>query len=211
MSIRGVLETACLLFWVAFALLGGSGCAPANANATNPSDPAGVRVQHPMAEASALLVEGKGPDANMSFRCSAVAVGDHVALTAAHCVRDRFDLQVTSAAGAHRVTLAEMNTERDIARVHLDGPALPFQAVLRRGEVPPLGQYVYAVGFGCDPSRPGVRPGLFIWERDRDSMQLAMSVCFGDSGGGVYDRDGRLFGIVARKGEHTWATDARGF
>ncbi len=137
-------------------------------------------------------------------RCSAVAVGDHEIMTAAHCVPpDLGSIKATPSPGDRvlNVVEAHVNELDDIALLTLDGAPLLVQARLAQA-MPDEGAIVFAAGFGCYETL-AVYPGLYIGEAPLqfglNRIAFAMGVCFGDSGGPVFDEDGALIGILSAK------------
>lgn len=137
--------------------------------------------------------------------CSLVAIEPGTALTAAHCVRDLQAANVQTYTRRHwDVAAWEAHPNRDIAVLHVAGPnGMPVADVAQ--DLPEIGDLVYLVGYGCpsyDPKLPMVRPGTWTGQIDFVDSEWAVlgPVCPGDSGGGLFNEDGELLGIITSKG-----------
>jgi hypothetical protein len=128
-------------------------------------------------------------------RCSAVVMSRHRALTAAHCLHSglRVDGQLVGG-----VQIAQ-----DLAR--LDGDFEPPYAHVAKHAGPQL----LLEGYGCDPDRAWLfsrpvrhtRPAELLLVTKQPGLELAIfgRVCFGDSGGAVWNDRGELAGIITAR------------
>jgi hypothetical protein len=134
-------------------------------------------------------------------RCSAVAIGPELALSARHCFRDEgADLGALRSLDGmvHPVRSVALSPTADIAVLSFDGdtPTAPVSPTLPR-----LLDPVWTVGFGCPPAGElGVRPAVWGPGPDLDGEYvLSGVVCPGDSGGPVFDRAGRVVALSVRR------------
>jgi serine protease Do len=129
--------------------------------------------------------------------CSGVAVDDHLVLTAAHCT-DKGEFEVIVFPGEARLaTVKSVDPIRDLALVHTFGEPLKAQA--RYASTPPKeGDLLFLVGFGCFGSI-NIAPGLYVTRAPGNQLAIAMAVCFGDSGGPVFNIRGELVGIMSSR------------
>lgn len=152
--------------------------------------------------------------------CTAVWIGTDEILTAAHCVRDdKFPMKNPVGESIYYVTRAEIDPDDyvtyhpgtviaynvifDLALIQVVVEKMPAHTfALLPNELPAVGETVYGVG----------HPSKLYWSfitgeisayRHRDDLgnviQINISVWFGDSGGGIFDHDGKLFGICSQK------------
>lgn len=192
-AIDNALVLICVVGVLLLACLGAPGCAPV---APPRHQAGGSWPTHPDVPVhAAVMLHGNG------WACSGVAVGEHEVLTAKHCT-DMGEFEVEYAPG--EITMAAMVAsydDRDVAIVYT------YDELSILAEVAPFrplpGTLVYAVGFGCAPGKgpgmPTVHVGAYI-EPDMDSdLVLAMAVCNGDSGGPVFDQEGRVFALISKR------------
>jgi hypothetical protein len=175
---------ACLIFVLLLAFFSVQGCAPV----APPQPPIPEHV--PVHTAVRLDMDGAA--------CSGVAVGPYTVLTAKHCTThgaitvERFPgLAPTRVIGqiTHpELDLAVLQTEDELGAYARPAPYRPLP-----------GTVVHAVGFGCKTHAPTVHVGLYVSQDLDGDLRMAMGVCFGDSGGPVFDDQGRLFAIISRK------------
>lgn len=99
---------------------------------------------------------------------------------------------------AIQVQTEYVSPDTDVARLAVMGDAQPFQvrAFIRRRPVS-IGEHVCTVG-GDLFQNYGVRKCGDVAEVFSDFVALSIHVVPGNSGGGVYDRDGNVVGIVSR-------------
>jgi S1-C subfamily serine protease len=148
-----------------------------------------------MRDAVATLEDAGG------LRCAAVWVSRDKLFTAAHCVDDGAPLMVGLARGGYRhvVVLAEHPTVdlAVLATVGLPGP----HSVAVPGPTPEYGTHVQSVGhpIGLQWSiAEGVVTGTReLWGHSY-WLQASAPMFFGNSGGALFDPQGRLVGIASR-------------
>jgi hypothetical protein len=132
--------------------------------------------------------------------CSAVVVGPLEVLTAQHCTRDRElgDLRVGTDAG-EPVGVREVFqfADVDLVSLTLESPLPPPYAVL--GPQPAVGEELFVVGYGCSHNHTEKRlvravhyvKHVLFW-----GYEMEGKACRGDSGGAVFDANGRLVGVT---------------
>jgi S1-C subfamily serine protease len=137
-----------------------------------------------------------------------VVVGpEGLVLTAAHVVRGG-DVLAVLRPGADEPQAARViysDAEHDLAVLAVDGP-LPDRITLPTAIRPlELSERLFATGYPLDIREryPAAVSGELSRENNDGSLQVAMSVNPGNSGGPVIDADGALVGIMARRGEPT--------
>jgi len=132
--------------------------------------------------------------------CSAVFVAPTVAYTAAHCLRDAALVTVA----ARRVVAARVSEHADLARVRV---AIPWHGPVAEIDptIPAAGDVLTLRGYGsacAQFARPVVYRHRALFPVESPDLVFGGRACHGDSGGGVFDRDGRLRAIV-------WGTRTR--
>lgn len=148
----------------------------------------------------ALLSEATG-----SSGSGVVTTADGLVLTAAHVVHGAKDLLVVFPNGKQvKGKVLGANYSKDIAMVRItDAGPWPFA---ERGESKPLaaGDWVIAMGHsaGFDPDRPPpVRFGRVISKGPGNFLTTDCTLIGGDSGGPLFDLDGRIVGINSNIGQ----------
>ncbi len=137
-----------------------------------------------------------------------VVVGpEGLVLTAAHVVRGG-DVVAVLRPGADEPQAARViysDSEHDLAVLVVDGE-LPDRITLPTTVQPlTLSQRLFATGYplAIQERYPAAVSGELSRENNDGSLQVAMSVNPGNSGGPVIDEHGALVGIMARRGEPT--------
>jgi hypothetical protein len=173
---------------------------------------AGVALAAPAAvvdarDAVAVVRQGGGT-------CAGVFVDDHRLVTAYHCVPAAGQVEIASRAGVQargRVTATDPTADLAVVEV------VPFGApyVALRTTPVEVGEAVYAIGhpYASAPPR-GYLEGTLRWTVTEGqvgnvgvrAVQFSAPVNPGNSGGGLFDADGSLVGIVSRR-----AGDGLGF
>lgn len=135
--------------------------------------------------------------------CGAVLVAPDTALTARHCILPGFKggLLVHPDGQAHIAVQASVASDADIAFLRIAPTARQYAQLGRSTK----GTEGYVLGYGCSSgrrldARPVVQLGSFIPHLPDDFLFDAWegTACKGDSGGGVFDAQGRLLGINVR-------------
>lgn len=140
------------------------------------------------------VVDEQGEESGMG---SGVVIGKELVATNCHVVREATRLRVISQNGEFAGQWVRQDPLRDICILAVAGLAAP-QVSLRRSETLVVGEPVFAVGnplgFGL-----AVSSGLVsaIDEREKPPVLIASAAMSpGSSGGGLFDRAGRLVGIT---------------
>jgi serine protease Do len=134
-----------------------------------------------------------------------VASADGLILTAAHVIEGVEEVQVVFPDGKQvkgKVLGANLSKDIGLVKIEDEGP-WPF---MERGESKPLkaGDWVIAMGHstGFDPSRtPPVRFGRVVSDGPGNFMTTDCTLIGGDSGGPLFDLDGKVVGINSSIGE----------
>jgi len=146
--------------------------------------------------ASVLKVEAQNGDGSVSLG-TGVVVGPGMVVTNCHVTRSARTIEVVKGAQRRVVESQQSNVEHDLCLLH--SPQVQDDPVVAiRHDRPRVGQPVYAVGFVL-----GIAPRLnageinAVYDYD-DGRIIETDAAFtsGASGGGLFDPDGRLVGIV---------------
>ncbi|MDD5260741.1 MAG: tetratricopeptide repeat-containing serine protease family protein [Methylacidiphilales bacterium] len=136
---------------------------------------------------------------------SAVFVStDGLLITAAHVVRDAIRISVVTTVGLKKAQLIQIDTANDVAILKCDGVFTP--APVRPSKSMKLGQTVFTLGFpniqlqGFSPKMTrGEISSLSGIQDDPRQWQISVPLQPGNSGGGLFDENGNLVGIVVAK------------
>jgi hypothetical protein len=156
--------------------------------------------------------------------CTATAIGPRTILTAAHCIDDNATATVSTATQVATIICKHHpNYATDISadfalcvtNVDFTKPKDGFEQVNTNPALAGMNQKIQLLGYGC--RQPGGGDGAFgsLYEGEAFVQQIATNdnyvrtaggaaVCFGDSGGGAYNRPGpgefmrRLIGVNSR-------------
>lgn len=136
---------------------------------------------------------------------SGVSIGASLVLTAAHVVRGA-DLVAVLPTGGNQslpTTVVYVDPEHDVAILHVGGELPAALALPSSQRTMEIAERLYATGFPIDVQQryPAAVSGELSRENNDGSLQVAMSVNGGNSGGPVLDRSGALVGIVTSRGE----------
>lgn len=122
--------------------------------------------------------------------CSGTAVGRNVVLTAEHCFND--GATVVAIDGQPVTVLERITDGRDHALVRV---SVTFDRWAAVGPQPVQGQALRWVG------HPGLVPDVYrqgyVAKVDKDGIYIDGSSYRGDSGAGLFDREGRLVGVLS--------------
>jgi S1-C subfamily serine protease len=159
-------------------------------------------------------------ETSVTSYCTGVWVGADEILTAAHCVNDEDKKPWTSPVGElvtyvikkeidtsetttyHNSKVIAFDNNVDLALIQAEVIIPNHMVALLPTELPAIGERVYQVG----------HPHKLYWSFSSgevsayrhsgeigDVIQANISVWYGNSGGGLFDRDGNLIGICSRK------------
>lgn len=143
--------------------------------------------------------------------CTAVAIGNHIALTARHCVEDidaPGQLFLTNLNHElHTTVIVYPNMMHDIAVISV---MPPFSKWITADIMDPLpaftGEPVSSYGYGCTPEHVLTehaniveQPHAMIGDGNFDYILLQGLACPGDSGGPVIRASGKVMGITVTR------------
>ncbi len=132
---------------------------------------------------------------------SAVLVAQATLVTNCHVVRDAWDIRVITRLVPERGQLIRADIERDVCLLHvpgLTGTVVAFGDTTSKKE----GDTIVAIGFakGADMSvTQGHIEGLFTYKGRGRVVQGSATFSPGKSGGGLFDRDDKLVGVLTFK------------
>jgi V8-like Glu-specific endopeptidase len=128
------------------------------------------------------------------FQCSGVEIYPDFALTASHCVGNSDAIWVN---GIRVKLVIEPNPEWDMAMLHV--PGLKGPNVVWVDRKPQVGDLAILVGWGCSKRNETASAKIGRVESiDGRDLTFDVTVCAGDSGGPVFDMQGRLIGLLVR-------------
>jgi S1-C subfamily serine protease len=161
-----------------------------------PAQPFHPAVYLPLA-ASVVQVEARLPQGRLSLG-SGVTVAPSVIATNCHVVRDAIDIRVAAGGAQWGVDAERAYLDRDVCFLRV--PGWTGRAVtLARTSEPALGATVVALGFTAGtPMTPRVGVVRALHELDGGHV-IESDAPFnsGSSGGGLFDADGALVGLLA--------------
>lgn len=130
---------------------------------------------------------------NEGGTCSAVIFKAGYALTAAHCVDGDYDFVI----GGRAASVERSNRILDLAVVKFLSRTTDGSVVLAL-KTPSKGTEIAALGFAFGKKDLHSQFGYIANEKDEDGyVVLNMDIIFGDSGGIIFDKKGRLIGITS--------------
>jgi serine protease Do len=143
---------------------------------------------------STKLIDGVVRIESETGRCAGVAISPTEVATAAHCVRSGPPEVTTHADEVCTTVDVAADFDNDAALIHVTGCTLVPLPLGRRD--PKIGDVVIVVGH---PLGEGwaFSEGIVSKVTDEGRLMIDAAVNMGNSGGGVFDRRGRLIGIVS--------------
>jgi len=199
---RAALAVA--LAWVVTALV-----QPATAQ-TVPDD---VRASAVRLSGSVLRIEAPRPRGGYSLG-SGVVVGEHLVVTNCHVTRESSQLSVLRGGVRWRVTAQLADVDHDLCLLHAPGVQAPVVPLAAAAQAPLIGQAVLALGYTGGLDLQHSYGAVVDLHRLGDGSVVQTSNGFnsGASGGGLFDAEGRLVGVLTfrlRGGEqHYFAAPA---
>jgi S1-C subfamily serine protease len=144
----------------------------------------------------ALVVVGDAADRAIS-QGSAVVIGNGVAITNCHVVKGGSRIMLKAGTETRRATVAVSDEKYDLCRLDVPGLSAPPVEVGSVADVR-TGQRVFAIG-APQGLNLTISDGIVSSLRDTEDgrlIQTTAPVSPGSSGGGLFNADGRLIGIV---------------
>ena len=150
----------------------------------------------PPADAVETVVAVRVTTAGGAVQGSAVRIGPRKLVTNCHVIAGASRIEITGQSGVSPARLERESIDRDICVI-----GTTDESTVARSGRPYLGQRVYAVGF---PANAGltVTEGYVVALHHHDGAQVIQTSApfdYGASGGGLFDEEGRLVGILAFK------------
>ena len=151
--------------------------------------------------------------------CAGVWVSLDEILTAAHCVKDdekpwlvpvgeevlyvvKSEVDSNEVFSYHHGKVSSFDDSNDLVLVRVVG-LIPRHVVVKlANELPAVGERVYGVGHPAKLNWSFISGEVSAYRKKEDLgriIQTNMSIWYGNSGGGLFDRDGKLIGICAQK------------
>jgi len=186
---RGLLRIAGLICCGATLAIGmpsGAGAAPGSEEDAVPAE-------------SVYVVEARNADGTVR-RGSAVAIGRDSFVTSCHVTRRAEFIVIARGAYTWRATLQAGSGELDVCILSAHFAAAPAPHLRKTASVA-VGEPIYAVGFPVGQAI-SVRAGTIkaLHQHENSSViQVSAAWELGSSGGGLFDRQGNLVGILAFK------------
>ena len=159
--------------------------------------PVGMAEVPAAAKESVLGVRAYHPDGRVVVG-SAVILGPGQLVTNAHIAHGARRIEVLQNRRALPATWVAHDSSRDLCLLEAPGinaPAMPWSSTAEAGNT------VYAVGFD-DKGRSAVTSGHLVALHDYDGaqvLQVSAPFDYGSSGGGLFDDQGRLLGVLTFK------------
>jgi S1-C subfamily serine protease len=130
---------------------------------------------------------------------------DGLVLTAAHVLPDSADIQFRSGNATFPAEIVAIDREADLALLKIEPGKLPA-APLRLDSSVKLGTPVFTIGFpnikhqGVSPKlNKGEISSLAGYRDDPSNWQISVPVLPGNSGGALFNSEGRILGVVVSK------------
>jgi S1-C subfamily serine protease len=128
-------------------------------------------------------------------------------LTAAHVIRgvDLVSVILTGSDAPKPARIVYVDAEHDIAFLHVSGEVPAYVTLPREARRLRIGERLFGTGFPLDVRErfPAAFAGILSRENNDGSLQAAISLNPGNSGGPVIDEQNQLVGLVSRRGEPT--------
>jgi len=127
-------------------------------------------------------------------RCSATSVGEHIILTATHCVAaDVLDVSIN---GAPAKVIERLDDRHDHSLLVLNGIEFAHWAEVNQRPVH-QGEEIHMVG-NPDGMQHLYRHGWVSgWDIKAGFVLFNLKVSFGDSGSGIFDEDNKLVAVLS--------------
>jgi len=148
---------------------------------------------------SVVKIRAIAADGSQSFG-SGVVIATNLLATACHVTREARSVEVAHGAERWVATVESGSATHDLCLISVGNLDLPAVAI-RRSESLQLGERVIAAGFpgGGDLAvRDGVVEGLYPYD-DGNVIRTSATFDTGSSGGGLFDEEGALIGVLAFK------------
>jgi hypothetical protein len=153
--------------------------------------------------------------------CTSVWISKDEMVTAAHCVVGEEDADpvgtkayyvvgkevkevLDDPAAIHKAQIVAVDVDHDVALLKADAGGIPEHSYADFAtEMPALGEHVYSVGHPKGMYYTHAEGTVSAYRGDESSgigkvVQVNATIWFGNSGGGVFDYQGRLVGICSR-------------
>jgi S1-C subfamily serine protease len=130
-----------------------------------------------------------------------------ILLTAAHVIRgaDLVSVILTGSDAPRPARVVYVDAEHDLAFLHVQATPPAYVTLPRQARRLRIGERVFGTGFPLDVRErfPAAFAGILARENNDGSLQAAISLNPGNSGGPVVDEHDELIGVVSRRGEPT--------
>lgn len=134
---------------------------------------------------------------SLPYQSSGILIADNRIVTNCHLLRDVAILKVKKADKLYPAKWTQADLARNVCVIRaegLDAPDIKFRLM---ADVP-VGEEVYAIG-NLDGLHPEISPGLIATRNQMGNEQImlaSLTLSPGFSGGGLFDKQGRLLGIT---------------